>query len=520
MSRNHSGKEVNFSDSDILLSTTELDSRVTYANPEFCDIAGFTLEELKGNPHNIVRHQDMPKQAFKDLWSFIQQGKSWMGPVKNRCKNGDYYWVNAYVTPIKDSKGKIQEYQSVRTKLDEDVKRNATATYAKLNNGQTPLALKTSMDATVIVQGVLYFLCLAFIAMMFATDISWLFSIPLMLVTLVTAILFTTWRSKYRRLLDDAKAVFDNPLMSYLYSGHNDVVGNIHLALKMRKAEINAIVGRVNDVSVNITDAANDTNSASNKVAEYLAEQNAETTQIATAINQMAATVQDLAKTISMAAHASDEGRKISETGQQVVNSTVSAINELSNQLAEVDKVVTRLTEGCSSIGKVLSEISSIADQTNLLALNAAIEAARAGEQGRGFAVVAEEVRALAMRTQQSTKEINTLLAQLQLESNNAESAMKVSTELSENCVELSEKTGESLRNIHVEVSKISEMNTQISAAIEEQSVVTEQVSQNVVRVNDLAVVSEENGRTVSRLASGLLEQLQMQKNLIEQFRG
>ncbi|MCU8010436.1 methyl-accepting chemotaxis protein [Shewanella sp. SM101] len=520
MTRNHSGNEVNFGSADILLSTTELDSKITYANPEFCKIAGFTLDELKGNPHNLVRHPDMPKQAFKDLWSFVQQGKSWMGPVKNRCKNGDYYWVNAYVTPIKDSHGKIQEYQSVRTKLDNQVKDNATAIYAKLNKGETPRALRASIDATAIIQGLLFFLCLAFVAMMIFTNIPWLLSIPLLIVTLISAIFFTTWRSKYRRLLDDAKAVFDNPLMSYIYTGHNDVVGNIHLALKMRKAEINAIVGRVNDVSINITDAANETNSASDMVAKYLAEQNAETAHIATAINQMAATVQDLAKTVSVAAQASDEGRNISEAGQQVVDSTVRAINELSSQLAEVDKVVTRLTEGCNSIGRVLSEISGIADQTNLLALNAAIEAARAGEQGRGFAVVADEVRTLAKRTQQSTKEINTLLAQLQLESNNAESAMKVGKKLSENCVILSEKTGESLRNIHTEVSKVSDMNTQISAAIEEQSVVTELVSKNIVRVNDLAVVSEENGITVSRLAASLLEQLRVQKSLIEQFRG
>jgi PAS domain S-box-containing protein len=513
-------KEQTFSPDEILLSTTDLNSYIKYANKSFCDIAGFSLDEMIGKPHNMVRHPDMPKNAFKDLWSFVQQGKSWMGPVKNLCKNGDYYWVNAYVTPIKDSQGKTQEYQSVRTKLDNKVKDNATAIYAKLNKGETPRALRTSMDATAIIQGLLFCLCLAFVAMMIFSNTPWLLSIPLLIVTLCAAIFFTTWRSKYRRLLDDAKEVFDNPLMSYIYTGHNDVVGNIHLALKMRKAEINAIVGRVNDVSINITDAANETNSASDMVAKYLAEQNAETAQIATAINQMAATVQDLAKTVSVAAQASDEGREISEAGQQVVDSTVSAINELSSQLAEVDKVVTRLTEGCSSIGKVLSEISSIADQTNLLALNAAIEAARAGEQGRGFAVVAEEVRALAMRTQQSTKEINTLLAQLQLESSNAESAMKIGTKLSENCVLLSEKTGGSLRNIHTEVSKVSDMNTQISAAIEEQSVVTEQVSQNIVRVNNLAVVSEENGRTVSRLAASLLEQLRIQKSLIEQFRG
>lgn len=98
-----------------LISTTDLESRITYANDEFCHIAGFNLEELQGEHHNLVRHPDMPKQAFADLWHHIRAGKSWMGPVKNRCKNGDHYWVSAFVTPIKDAHGKVVEYQSVRT---------------------------------------------------------------------------------------------------------------------------------------------------------------------------------------------------------------------------------------------------------------------------------------------------------------------------------------------------------------------------------------------------------------------
>jgi len=516
----HSSNEVRLKESEILLSTTEVDSRITYANPAFCNIAGYSLDELQGSPHNIVRHKDMPKQAFEDLWSFVQQGKSWMGPVKNRCKNGDYYWVNAYVTPIKGNDGKIKEYQSVRTKPDQNVVDKATDVYAKLNKGETPRALKNSIDATLLVQGILIFFTLAFTAMLFFLDIPLLVIIPLTIVSLFSAILFSHWRTKYRKLLQDAKAVFDNPLMSYLYNGHNDVVGYIQLALQMRKAEINAIVGRVNDVSSNITGSANETNIASNNVAGLLGEQNDQTAQIATAINQMAATVQDLAKTVAIAAHASDAGRELSAVGQQVVESTLEAINKLSSQLMEVDVVVTRLTDGCSSIGSVLSEISSIADQTNLLALNAAIEAARAGEQGRGFSVVAEEVRALALRTQHSTEEINVLLSKLQFESNNATNAIKIGTELSENCVNLSQQTGGSLHHIHTEVTKISDMNTQISAAIEEQSVVTEQISKNIIRVNDLALVTESNGQTVSRLTTGLLDQLQIQKSLIQQFSG
>ena len=129
-------KEQLFSQSEILLSTTDLNSRIKYANEGFCDIAGYSLDELVDNPHNKVRHPDMPKAAFKDLWSTIQKGNSWMGPVKNRCKNGDYYWVNAFVTPIKDEAGTVFEYQSVRTVLDNDVKKRADEVYPKLDQSK------------------------------------------------------------------------------------------------------------------------------------------------------------------------------------------------------------------------------------------------------------------------------------------------------------------------------------------------------------------------------------------------
>lgn len=103
-----------FAQEERLISTTDLDSYITYANPEFIDISGFTKDELLGSPHNLVRHPDMPKDAFKSLWGTIQSGKAWMGMVKNRCKNGDFYWVDAFVTPVMEN-GKVKGYQSVRT---------------------------------------------------------------------------------------------------------------------------------------------------------------------------------------------------------------------------------------------------------------------------------------------------------------------------------------------------------------------------------------------------------------------
>ena len=513
------GQEQVFDEAEALLSITDLESKITYANPEFCHIAGYSNDELKEQPHNIVRHPDMPKAAFKDLWSFVQQGKSWMGPVKNKCKNGDYYWVNAYVTPIKDTSGKNIEYQSVRTKLDEHVQKRATDIYAKLNKGETPIRLQYQIDQTLWFQSVLFLFTFASLALTIFSELSLLATLPFLIIGLFSSILSIRWRQKYKKVLNEAKDTFENPLMSYLYSGNNDAIGTVQLALAMRKAEVNAVVGRVTDVSIQVSKNGTIASEQSEQVSQKLNDQKNESEQVATAINEMSATILDLSKTVTETAQSAEQGQVMTKLGQETIVSFANAINDLSAQLTEVDHMITKLSDGSKSINSVLSEISGIADQTNLLALNAAIEAARAGEQGRGFSVVAEEVRALAMRTQQSTEEIKNLLTQLRSDSDNAVGAMITGNELSANCVSLSNEAGEALNNIHNEVSLISNATAQIATAIEEQSVVSEQMSQNIVRINDIAVSCEESSQQSSFLSSELLDKLSSQEALVAQFK-
>jgi len=519
MSSRGSTKEQVFDKSEVLLSITDLKSHIKYANPEFCKIAGYTNEELKGQPHNLVRHPDMPEAAFKDLWSFVQQGKSWMGPVKNRCKNGDYYWVNAYVTPIKSESGQNTEYQSVRTKLDTHVQKRADDLYEKLNKGETPVRIKYQIDQTLWFQSVLFLFTFASLALTVFSELNLLLTIPFLLIGIFSSVVSLRWRKKYQRVLAEAKDTFSNPLMSYLYSGNNDAIGTVQLALAMRKSEINAVVGRVTDVSIQVSENAVTASDQSEKVSQQLNTQRNETEHVVTAMKEMSLTIQDLARTITDTAQSAKQGQELTKSGQQTIITSVSAINTLSVQLTEVDNMITKLSDGSKSISTVLSEISSIADQTNLLALNAAIEAARAGEQGRGFAVVAEEVRALAMRTQQSTEEIRSLLTQLQSDSDNAVVAMNKGSELSVSCVSLSNEAGEALNNIHNEVSLISDATAQIATAVEEQSVVSEQANQNIERINEIAISCEESSQESSFLSSELIDKLSAQESLITQFK-
>ena len=511
-------QETLFAENEILLSTTDLEGNIKYANHNFCNIAGYTLEELQDKPHNMVRHPDMPKAAFKDLWHYVKAGQSWMGPVKNQCKNGDYYWVNAFVTPIKNAEGTIFEYQSVRTKPNREVVNRADKVYKKINAGKLPLQLKFSVDLTLWFQ--LFFITsfIFSILVMSLSAISLLLTLPMVIISALMTGIFFNWRLKFKTLIKEAKSVFDDPLMSYIYSGNNNAISAITLALQMREAELKAVVGRVCDVSDNITLTAQESSESGISVSAILSQQNNETEQVATAMNEMSATIQDLVLVIDNAAQASQQGLEISAQGQTIVQENIDANNELAKQLSEVDHAIIRLVNASKSIEKVLNEISGIADQTNLLALNAAIEAARAGEYGRGFAVVADEVRALAMRTQQSTNEINTLLEQLQSESNFADIAMKKGSVLSENCVQLSGNTGESLTKINDEVSNLADLNMQISTAIEEQSLVSEEINRNIVAISDMSKTTEEHGKKSVHLSSELLAKLEEQQALVTQF--
>ncbi|MES9938092.1 MAG: PAS domain-containing protein [Sedimenticola sp.] len=135
------GKERQFPHDANILSTTNLKGQITYCNDQFVDISGYTWEELQGRSHNIIRHPDMPQEAFSALWKSIGGGNSWMGIVKNRCKNGDHYWVDAYVTPIMKGSKPI-EYQSVRNKPQAEHVERAEALYGSINSGRMPLWLR------------------------------------------------------------------------------------------------------------------------------------------------------------------------------------------------------------------------------------------------------------------------------------------------------------------------------------------------------------------------------------------
>ncbi|MCL1049364.1 methyl-accepting chemotaxis protein [Shewanella abyssi] len=246
---------------------------------------------------------------------------------------------------------------------------------------------------------------------------------------------------------------------------------------------IEQVTTSVDTMNHSCQDLAANVTRASNGVASQLNE----TDMVATAITEMGATIEEIAKNTELAANKASTTHENALLGQRGVEHTIEKIESLAQQINESSLVVNELEKDTETIGRVLGVIKSIAEQTNLLALNAAIEAARAGEQGRGFAVVADEVRSLAMRTQESTEEISAIVQTLQRRTRSIVQVMEASRIQGDESAVQAASAGALLQQINCDVTNIMDMSTQIAAAIEEQSMVASEVNKNVVVIRDIA---------------------------------
>ncbi len=277
--------------------------------------------------------------------------------------------------------------------------------------------------------------------------------------------------------------------------------------------QMQLLVGEISNATSQLAAAAEEMSSISSQSSQVINRQRAEVEQVAAAMNEMVATVRDVAGSAENADMEAKRTLEASDRGGQVVTEAVSATSDLVGQVSRVAEEVAVVEKDSEAIGSVVDVINGIAEQTNLLALNAAIEAARAGEQGRGFAVVADEVRSLAQRTQQSTAEIQQVIARLQSGTSNTVVAMKLSQEQALKTGSQAEEAGVALQEIADAVRRISDLNTQIASASEEQSSVAEEINRSLVTINDGAQESasgasqaEEASHELSRLASSLQE--------------
>ena len=407
---------------ELLVSSTNLKGEITHCNAAFVRVSGYDLDELLGQPHNMIRHPDMPAAAYKDLWRTIGRGQPWTGLVKNRRKNGDHYWVRANVTPIMQG-GKPTQYLSVRTKPSAQEVEQAEALYAAMR--QADAQGRTHVD---IVQGKVYRpglvgrlqrtlelgvavrLALWLLGVLLAVLLPDLLGLQGMgavaarvgLFVLAAGGLLLHFHHFCVKGLEEAERyALDIAGCNLSTSVHNRYTGSLgRLMQRMQQIQTNlqAVVGDVRTEMRSFISATDDIASGSHDLVGRVESQAQNLVHTTAAMDDIASMVGHTVEMAQRMATHSAHSAQVSRQGSQEIASVAQAMAQIRNSSARM--------------GEITATIESIAFQTNLLALNAAVEAARAGEQGRGFAVVASEVRALAQRSGNAAKEINGLIHQ------------------------------------------------------------------------------------------------------------
>lgn len=409
-------KDFLFPDTDTLMSATDTKGRIIYANSSFVEVSGFDYEELHKKAHNIVRHPDVPPEAYQDLWDTLKEGQSWSAVIKNRRKNGDHYWVRANAVPVYQN-NKLSGYISVRTQpRPEDIKA-AESTFKDFATGrsrkkyQHGLLLDTgwrrwrNISKCMNVRHALV-ASTALLTGIWA-GISYLISLGVL--TPVTGSALGIVATSAIGLWLDFRIV--RPLRQVQRQGAQAASGQtVEDWCLNRQDEIASIQRALSQSSLNLRAFVDDVNnqisslrSASSEIAqgsERLSQQGEAAT---TNLDNTSGAVGDITNTVQSNADFARDATSLAKESSQAAAQAAEIVGQTAQKMQEMDAATHKISE-------IVGVIDSIAFQTNILALNAAVEAARAGQQGRGFAVVASEVRALAQRSATSAREITSLI--------------------------------------------------------------------------------------------------------------
>ena len=271
-------------------------------------------------------------------------------------------------------------------------------------------------------------------------------------------------------------------------------------------SNLRELISGIVETGNSITHAANDSANVAKENSKLVIAQKERTSQVATAIEEMSYSIQEMVNLSKQSAQSAQEAQSQAQKGKLIVETTVASINSLASRVEISVEMIKALEQNSHDIGSVIEVIKNISEQTNLLALNAAIEAARAGEQGRGFAVVADEVRTLAQRTKESTSEIQNTVNALQIGTQNAVQSMEESGREALETVQQSSATGEALDNILRTINAITDMNSQVATAVNEQSSVTTDISTNITAISEYSEVAAEAANNAATTADDMTQ--------------
>ncbi|MDO8176814.1 MAG: methyl-accepting chemotaxis protein [Undibacterium sp.] len=480
-------------DTETIVSKTDLQGNITYVNDVFLRVSGFTEAELIGAPQNIVRHPDMPVEAFADFWRTIKEGKSWTGLVKNRCKNGDHYWVEANAAPLIKN-GQMIGFTSIRVKPTREQVKAAEAAYRSIKNGGSNLEIlegaaverstlrKLNFFSKLTIASKLTGLGILTAGLFFAVAMSAYFNLSISLIIALAAIgggfgaflcfdLYITIVLSLKRVLTDIEAMSTGDLSGKIPSKGNDEIGRMTQSLRVFQTNVKLLIGQIKQSTDEISHGAIE-------IAEGNIDLSGRTESQASSLEETASSMEELTSTVKQNA---DNAREAS----QLVMNTAQIAEKGGLAVANVVTTMGSIKTSSSKIVDIIGVIDGIAFQTNILALNAAVEAARAGEQGRGFAVVATEVRNLAQRSASAAKEIKSLIDD-SVEKVNAGSKQV-------------DEAGRTMTDIVNGVQRAAEIMRDITAASQEQSAGIEQVNQAVIQMDDM---TQQNAALVEQAAA------------------
>jgi aerotaxis receptor len=511
-------QETRLREDQFLISRTDTKGRIIYANPAFVEISGYTREELEGKAHNIVRHPDMPPEAFADMWRTLEKGHSWSGVVKNRRKDGGYYWVLATATPIYEN-GEVTAYSSVRVRPSDEQIAGADAFYARLREGRARgWKVKDGRPARKGLLGVLAHLAFPFRpgmrANMFRATVvataltggAGIYAVSErwstlsdaqawgagLLVAAAVALVVVTQALLHRRIVRSMETAGDlvlqvaaGNLTTHIRADVDDTAGGLATALDiMRKSLVN-IARDVHAGIAKALDASRGIATGNQLLATRTRDSSAALQSTAASMEELTSTVKQNADNARQAAVLADRSMDVARRGGDAVSQVVDTMQGIS--------------DSSRKIADIVAIIEGIAFQTNILALNAAVEAARAGESGKGFAVVAGEVRSLAQKSAQAAREIKTLIG------DSVDRVTEGSAQV--------EQAGATMREIVDAVQRVSDIIGEISVASQQQTSGIDQVEAAVQQMDGM---TQDNLDLVQQLGAAV-EQLNSQSSELDQ---
>jgi len=489
------GEEYDYPDQEMLVSMTDRQGIITHCNAAFVRVSGYEQHELIGQPHNMIRHPDMPSEAFKDMWSTIGYGRAWTAMVKNRRKDGSHYWVQAHVTPLM-SHGKPTGYLSVRTKPTREQIDRAQALYqqiiAERGTSQPTFKLHAGrvryfgwrdwlgkLGRIHLTGRVAIFMGIILPMMMMpsllglpADILPWVqLAVGATLSAIMVALLHRTVTQPLNEAIRFINNMAAGDLTRTIWSDRTDEVGMLMRGLRQANLNTRAFVHDVRYETDGIQQAIANIAKGNNNLSSRTDSQAGSLERTTAAMSMLTSNVKQTADTAREVAQVSEQTSAVAEQGGQAVSQVIEAMQGIQGSSH-------RMTE-------ITQLIESIAFQTNILALNAAVEAARAGEQGRGFAVVASEVRSLARRSSQAAKEIRDLISS--------------SVEQVGDGTRQVEAAGETITRVVDAVNQVTQLIHGITTATAEQSDDIASVNQSIGQIDS---ATQQNASLVEEAAA------------------